>query len=356
MPIEQYRKEIDSIDDEIINLLNKRAEVVKKIGKYKTEKKIPHFKPEREAEIFNKLDTLPEGKFPIKALKMIYREIISASRKLEYPIKVVYLGPEASYTHLAGMDKFGTSTDMTAVQSIADVFKEVENEKANYGVVPIENSYEGVVNHTLDTFADSSLKICSEVYLKISHCILSNCDKISDIKKIYAHPQGLAQCRNYLENKLPHAERHEVSSNSKAASIAEWDKFSAAIASEAAATIYNLKVLDTEIQDSKENFTRFLIIGNDIPEKTGEDKTSIMCTIHDKPGALLSILEPFKYFNVNLTKIESRPSRKKMWDYIFFIDIDGHISEEKVKNSIDKVKESCLEVKILGTYPKAKMQ
>ncbi len=292
-------------------------------------------------------------KFPKKAIKHIFREIISASRKLEFPIKVAFLGPDASYTHLACIEKFGTSTDMVAVKSISDVFKEVENEKCNYGVVPIENSFEGVVNHTLDMFVEGNLKICSEVYLKISHCLLTNCDKIEDIKKIYAHPQSLAQCRNYIENNLSQVERNEVSSNSKAASIAEWDKYAAAIASEAAASVYNLKVLDSDIQDAKENYTRFIIIGNEIPEPSNNDKTSILCSITDKPGALMSILEPFKYFNTNLTKIESRPSKKKAWDYLFFIDIDGHINEEKVKNSVEKVKEHCQYVKILGSYPKS---
>lgn len=353
MSIEKHRKNIDQIDKEIIELLGKRADFVKEIGKFKKDQNIPFYKPEREAEIFNKIDEFKDSKFPKKALKAIYREIISASRQLEYPISVAYLGPEASYTHLAAIEKFGSSTESIAVKSIVDVFKEVELGKANYGVVPIENSYEGVVNHTLDTFADSDLKICGEVYLKISHCLLSNCDKLDQIKKLYAHPQSFAQCRNYIENNLSHAEKNEVSSNSKAASIVEWDKFSAAIASEAAATIYKLKILEKDIQDSERNLTRFLVVGNDQLEATGNDKTSIMVTIQDKSGALLAILEPFNFFSVNLTKIESRPSRKKAWDYIFFIDIDGHISESRVKNSIEKVREKCLDVKLLGSYPKA---
>jgi chorismate mutase/prephenate dehydratase len=356
MSIEENRKKIDQIDDEIIKLLDSRASVVKEIGKYKKEQNIPFFKPEREAEIFDKIEKNDKLLFPRKALKHIYREIMSASRKLEYPIKVAYLGPEATYTHLAALEKFGSSTEAFPVKSIGDVFTEVENDKCDYGVVPIENSYEGVVNHTLDMFTESDVKICSELYLRISHCLLSNCDKISDIKKIYSHPQSFAQCRSYIENTLSKAEKNEVSSNSKAASIVEWDKYSAAIASEAAATIYNLKVLDSDIQDSKNNFTRFLVIGKDTPGPSGNDKTSILCTITDKPGALFSILEPFRYFNANLTKIESRPSRKKAWDYIFFIDIDGHISSENIRNAIEKVREQCLEVKILGSYPKSQIQ
>ncbi len=353
MSIEKYREKIDGIDKQIIKLLNDRADVVKQVGKHKKEKNIPFYKPEREAQIFEKLEKLNEGKFPKNALVHIFREIISASRRLEYPIKIAYLGPEASYTHLAAIEKFGSSTETIPGSSIPDVFRAVENEKADYGVVPIENAFEGVVNHTLDMFVESELKICSEVYLKISHCLLSNCEKVDKVKKLYAHPQSIAQCRNYIEKYLGHAENIEVTSNSKAASIVEWDKFAAAIASEAAATIYNLKVIDTDIQDAANNVTRFLVIGKDTPEKSGNDRTSVMCVIQDKPGALLSILEPFKYFNVNLTKIESRPSRKKAWDYIFFIDIDGHISDNGITQAIDKVREHCLDVKVLGVYPKA---
>ena len=352
--LEPYREKIDEIDKKIINLLNERIVNVLEIGKIKEKHKLPFYHPEREKKIYNKLMEYNKGDFPNHAIENIFREIISASRSLEKSIKVAFLGPKGSYTHLASLKQFGSSVEMFPVSSITDVFKEVENDKADYGVVPIENSYGGVVSHTLDMFVDSSLLISSERFLQISHCLLSQLENIDQIKKIYSHTQSFAQCRLWLENNLPNVEKIETSSNSKAASLVEWDKYSAAIASEMAAEVYNLDILEKNIQDSSENTTRFLIISKNGCEPTGEDKTSIVCSISDEVGALLKILTPFQKRNINLTKIESRPTRKRAWDYLFFIDVEVHQTDKLLKEALNEVKKVCLSVKILGSYPKGR--
>ncbi|MDH4127477.1 MAG: prephenate dehydratase [Spirochaetota bacterium] len=350
--LKPYREQIDEIDKKIIDLLNERVKVVLEIGKIKDKNQLPYYHPEREKTIIDSLQKYNSGGFPNRIIETIFREIISASRSLEKNITVAYLGPKASYTHLACLKQFGSSVNGFPVASITDVFKEVENDKADYGIVPVENSYGGVVTHTLDMFVDSPLKICSEYFLQVSHCLMSKLDDISKIKKIYSHTQSFAQCRLWLENNLPNAEKIEASSNSKAASLVEWDKFSAAIASEIAAEVYDLNILGKNIQDSSENITRFLIISKNTCDPTGNDKTSVICTISDEVGALLKILAPFQKRNINLTKVESRPSRKRAWDYLFFIDLKAHLSNEPLKEAIEEVKKVCINVKILGSYPK----
>lgn len=353
MPLlKPFREKIDQIDKKMIDLLNERTKIVLEIGKVKNENQLPFYHPEREKVILTNLQQYNKGVFPNHAIETIFREIISASRSLERNLKVAYLGPKASYTHLACLKQFGSSVDHFPVTSITDVFKEVENNKADYGIVPIENSYGGVVTHTFDMFIDSPLKICSERFLQISHCLLSRLDDIDKVKKIYSHTQSFTQCRLWLENNLHNVEKIEASSNSKAASLVEWDKFSAAIASEIAAEVYELNILAKNIQDASENITRFLVIGKNLCEPTGKDKTSIVCTISDKTGALVKILVPFQKRNINLTKIESRPSKKRAWDYLFFIDIEAHTSDDLLKEAIEEVRTFCLDVKILGSYPK----
>lgn len=352
MDLDKLRDEIDDIDKEIVRLINERTERVLSVGEYKKKEGIKVYSPEREKLIQKKIQDLNEGQFPNKALISIYREIISASRNLEEKQKVAYLGPEATYSHAACLEFFGSSTDNIPLPRISDVFLEVEREKVDYGIVPVENSYEGLVTYTLDMFLDSPLKICSETLYRVRHCLLGNIDNLSQIKKLYAHPQALAQCRLWIESNLPHVERVETSSTSKGASIAAWDKYSAAIGSEAAALIHDLYVIAKNIEDVPENYTRFLIIGKQDCKPTGNDKTSILCKIQDKPGALLGILKPFADRSINLTKIESRPSKRKVWDYVFFIDIDGHIQDVTITQAIKDVEQFCTEVKILGSYPK----
>lgn len=349
--IQGHRKEIDDIDSEILRLLNRRAEIVIEIGKVKKNEKVEFHSPEREQEILQRLEKSNPGPFPSEALRAVYREILSASLSLEQPLRVAYFGPKATFTHLAAMQQFGFSAQYIPVGSIKEVFDTVERGHVNYGVVPIENSTEGVVSYTLDMFVDSDLKISAEIMTEISHNLLSLAGKKEDIKKIYSHPQATAQCRDWIDTNLPGIPILEAPSTARAAEIASQDTSAGAIASELAAMLYGLKVLQRKIEDVINNYTRFLVISNKHPSKTGRDKTSMMFTIKDRVGALYSMLEPFAKNKINLTKIESRPSRKKAWEYIFFVDIEGHIDDENVKKTLEEVRKECLFLKVLGSYP-----
>jgi chorismate mutase/prephenate dehydratase len=349
--LEKLRKEIDEVDNKIVDLLNKRAEVVIDIAHIKRNEKAKFYSPEREREILERLITLNKGSFPNDTLKVIYREILSASLSLEEPMRVACLGPLATYTHLAALRHFGSSASFLPVESIKGVFDAVDSGKAEFGIVPIENSNEGVVSYTLDLFMDYDLKVSAEVMLEISHNLLSKSGDKTKIKKVYSNPQATAQCRRWLESNLPGIPIFESASTAKAAEIASQDHEAAAIASELAAKVYDLHFVEKNIGDSKHNFTRFLVISKEYPQKTGRDKTSIMFSIKDKPGALHDILSPFKKARINLTKIESRPSKRKAWEYIFFVDMEGHIDDRRVRKAIDNIKDSCLYVKILGSYP-----
>ncbi len=351
--IQRYRKEIDRIDDEILRLLNERSKNVMEIGKIKkqSDREGNLHTPGREAEIVDRLMRQNRGPFPNEAIRPVYREIMSASLSLEGPQRVAYLGPRATFTHLACIQKFGESAQYVPVNSIKDVFNEVERGRANFGVVPIENSTEGVVNHTLDMFIDSNLLIYGEVLQEVSHHLLSKADRIEDVKKIYSHPHAIAQCRNWLEANLPHVPLAEVASTSRAAELCADEHSAAAIASDLAGQLYGLKVLKSRIEDNINNFTRFLVLSQKPPERTGKDKTSVMLSVKDKVGALYELLRPFASHGLNLTKIESRPSRRKAWEYLFFVDIEGHVEEERVKKALEEIKSRCLFLKILGSYP-----
>ncbi|MER3423268.1 MAG: prephenate dehydratase [Nitrospiraceae bacterium] len=351
--IAAYRKEIDRLDDEILRLLNERSKNVIEIGKLKKQSDTDaHLHtPRREAEIVERLIQSNPGPFPNEAIRSVYREVMSASLSLEGPQKVAYLGPRATFTHLAAIQKFGTSAQYVSVNSITDVFNEVERGRAHFGVVPIENSTEGVVNHTLDMFIDSNLLIYGEVLQEVSHHLLSQSGRIEDIKKIHSHPHAIAQCRNWLEANLPNLPISEVPSTARAAELCSDDSSAAAIASELAAQLYRLKVIKARIEDNINNFTRFLVLSSKAPEQTGKDKTSLMLSVKDRVGALYDLLRPFASHGLNMTKIESRPSRRKAWEYIFFVDVEGHIEEERVKKALDEVKNRCLFMKILGSYP-----
>ena len=349
--LERLRKEIDEIDNEILRLLNKRSVTVIAIAHIKRNEKTKFYSPEREREILERLTILNTGPFPNDTLKVIYREILSASLSLEEPLRVAYFGPLATYTHLAAMRHFGSSASFLPVETIGEVFDAVDSGKAEFGVVPIENSNEGVVSSTLDLFVDYDLKVSAEVMLEISHNLLSKSGDKTKIRKVYSNPQASAQCRRWLESNLRGIPVLESTSTARAAEIASQDDEVAAIASELAAKIYDLHFVEKNIGDSKYNFTRFLVISKEYPQKTGEDKTSIMFSIKDKPGALYDILSPFKKAKINLTKIESRPSKRKAWEYIFFVDMEGHVDDKRVRKAIDSIKDSCLYVKILGSYP-----
>lgn len=349
--LKKLRREIDEIDDEILKLLNKRANIVIEIAHIKRNEKAKFYSPEREREILERLTALNKGPFPNDTLKVIFREILSASLSLEEPLKVACLGPLATFTHLAALRHFGSSALFVPVESIRDVFDAVEADKTEFGVVPIENSNEGVISYTLDMFMDYDLKVAAEVMLEISHNLISKSGDKTIIKRVYSNPHAAAQCRRWLESNFPRIPIIETTSTAKAAELASQDDEAAAIASELAAKVYDLHFVEKNIEDSKHNFTRFLVISKESPPKTGRDKTSIMFSIKDKPGALYDILLPFKKSKVNLTKIESRPSKRKAWEYIFFVDMEGHIEDKKVKKAIENIKDYCLYVKILGSYP-----
>ncbi len=350
--IDELRKRIDEIDEKLLELLNKRAEFAILIGKEKSKTKSNFHVPDREREIVNRLSRINRGPFQNDSLKSVYREILSATLSLERPLTIAYLGPQATFTHLAAMNQFGSSAVYVPTDRLDTIFSEVETGRADYGVVPIENSMEGVVTHTLDLFVDSSVNICGEIFLEIHHFLMSRGKDIKGIKKIYSHPQPIAQCRSWLERNLPNIPHYEVSSTARAAEMSAKEKGAAAIASEAAAGLYRLNILARKIEDNKNNYTRFLIIGKTKRAKSGSDKTSILVSIKDKVGALYYILEPFTKEKINLTKIESRPLRKRAWEYVFYIDFEGHIEDKNVVRTIEKLKKDVLFLKILGSYPK----
>ncbi|MEY4705074.1 MAG: P-protein : Chorismate mutase [Nitrospirota bacterium] len=351
--LSDYRKEIDRIDDEILRLLNERSKSVIEIGRLKRQQdsEANLHTPAREAAIIERLVQQNTGPFPSEAIRPVYREIMSASLSLEGPQKVAYLGPRATFTHMACMQNFGSSAQYIPVNSIKDVFSEVERGRANFGVVPIENTTEGVVNHTLDMFIDSNLLIYGEVLQEVSHHLLSKSGAIEEVKQVYSHPHAIAQCRNWLETNLPNVPVSEVASTARAAEMCVENPSVAAIASELAAQLYGLKVIKARIEDNMNNMTRFLILSQKPPQRTGKDKTSLMLSVKDKVGALYDLLRPFASHGLSMTKIESRPSRRKAWEYIFFVDIEGHIEEERVKKAIEEVTGRCLFMKVLGSYP-----
>ena len=351
--ISSFRKAIDRLDDELLRLLNERSKNVIEIGKLKrrSDTEAHLHTPRREAEIIERLMQENTGPFPNEAIRCVYREIMSASLSLEGPQKVAYLGPPATFTHLACIQKFGNSAQYIPVASIKEVFNEVERDRAHFGIVPIENSTEGVVNHTLDMFIDSNLVIYGEVLQEVSHHLLSKTGRVEDIKTIYSHPHAIAQCRNWLETNVPRIPVGEVPSTARAAEVSATDSTVAAIASQLAGELYGLKVVRSRIEDNVNNFTRFLVLSQKPPERTGKDKTSVMLSVKDKVGALYDLLRPFASHGINLTKIESRPSRRKAWEYIFFVDIEGHVDEDRVKKALEEIKGRCLFMKILGSYP-----
>ena len=351
--LSELRQKIDAIDDRILDLLNERARIVLEVGRAKAGEKKEFYVPSREQAIYRRLTEQNPGPFPAEAIHKVFREIISASLSLEEPMKVAFLGPQATFTHVASMQQFGLSAQLVPQKSIPAVFDEVSRGRAHYGVVPVENSNEGIVSHTLDMFMESDLKVNAEILLEVSHDLLSRTGRLEDVRKIISHPQALAQCRKWLEENLPDLPQVDVASTALAAQLAAEDDSAAAIASEMAANLYNLKVVKQKIADNPRNFTRFLVIGRQMPERCGRDKTSIMFSVKDEPGILYRMLEPFSKRQINLTKIESRPLKSKAWEYIFFLDLLGHLADPGVEEAIDELRQYCQFVKVLGSYPKA---
>ena len=349
--VDGLRKKIDQVDEKIVELLNERASLARKIGQTKSLARQEVFVPSREQAIFQRISALNRGPLPEQSVHSIYREILSASRSLEAPINVAYFGPEATFTHMAARERFGSSSVFVAMAGIADVFQEVNQGRASYGVVPIENSTEGVVTHTLDMLVEADVKICAEVFLEVHHYLLSRSGKAEEIQQIISHPQALAQCRRWLASHCPNIRVNEVASTAQAAQMAAIDPNLAAVASSLAKELYELEVVEANIEDNTTNITRFLVIGGRTPSPSGQDKTSIVCSVKDEVGVLHRMLDPFARNRINLTKIESRPLKHKPWEYLFFLDLEGHIEEPRIQRAIKKLEKMCLFIKILGSYP-----
>jgi chorismate mutase / prephenate dehydratase len=352
MNISEHRKAIDKLDEQIVRLLNERTRHVLEIGDLKVKQGEEIYAPHRELAVLQRVSKLNQGPITEESLRAIYREIMSSSLSLEKTMTIAFFGPQATFTHQAAIRRFGASLHYAPQKTIADVFAEVSRNRADYGVVPVENSTEGVVTHTLDMLVDSDLKIVAQIVMPIQHCLMSKGSRNS-IKKLFSHPQPVAQCRSWIQNNLAEAEIIETSSTTRAAELAAKEPNSAAIASALAAERYGLRILEADIQDSSANMTRFFVLGRQCSPPTGRDRTSVMFSIADKVGALHSALAPFRRYKLNMTKIESRPSKRKAWEYFFFVDCDGHYEERKVATALEELSRSCNFVKVLGSYPNA---
>ena len=353
----KMRAQVDAIDGKIIELLNERARASQKIGKLKREVGEGVYAPHREKEVLDRLKSTNRGPLTASAIEAIYREIMSSSIRLEKPVRIAYLGPEYTFTHQAAQKKFGSSVNYFSCSNISDVFAEVERGRSDYGVVPVENSTEGAVNYTLDMFIESNLKICAELYLPIGHHLLSNASSMKSINQVYSNPQAFAQCRLWLESNLPGAKLVSTSSTADAAKyVSDHPKFSnetACVASLLAAKAYKLKVLAPSVEDNANNTTRFIVISRTEARPTNHDRTSIVFAIKDRVGALHDMLVPFRREKINLTKIESRPSKKKAWNYFFFVDFEGHHEEPAIRRALSELEGLCTFLKVLGSYPRA---
>ena len=349
--VDALRKKIDQIDEKIVALLNNRAAFAQKIGEAKQSDNQEVYVPSRENDILRRVSQLNRGPLSEQTILTIFREIISASRGLEVPLKIAYFGAEASYAHLAAKEKFGSSAVLLPTASISDVFHEVSQGRASFGVVPIENSSEGVVAHTLDWLVESDLKICAESFLEIHHNLLSRSGRADHIQTIVSHPQALAQCRRWLVSHFPSVKVEEVASTAHAAMTAAADDTVGAIAGALAKEVYRLQTVAANIEDHSNNITRFLVIGNNESRPSGGDKTSLVFSVKDKPGVLHRMLQPFAKSRINLTKIESRPIKNKPWEYMFFIDFKGHRDDRRVRKAITELEQNCIFLKILGSYP-----
>jgi len=350
--LQQARQSIDKLDKEIVKLINRRASLALDIAKIKnkTDSKAIYV-PSREKEVIKNVISV-NSVLSKEAVKNIYTEIISACRDLETPTKVAFLGPSATFTHEAAIYNFGSTGCFIPVSNPKEVIAEVENDRADFGVVPVENSNEGSVSATLDMLVETELKICAEINLKIEQCFLAK-DTKAKIVRVYSHPLALAQSKDWILRNYPDIEFIPLSSTAEAAKKASGEDSAAAVASKTAAKIYDLCILEKGIQNSGENFTRFFIVGKILTKPSGKDKTSLVFTIKDKIGRLYNILEIFDRNNVNLTKIESRPTKKKAWEYMFFVDLEGHIEDQNIANIKEDLKHNCVFVKSLGSYPKA---
>lgn len=349
------REDIDAIDDQILDLLNRRAKLAQHVAEIKMaagEMKCFH-RPEREAEVLNRMATRNTGPLSRNAIVRFFREVMSECLALEMPLSVAFLGPAGTFTQQAAYKHFGHAINSVPMPTIEEVFRAVETGDCHYGVVPVENSTEGVITHTLDSFLRSSLIIAGEVSLRIHHNLMSHAPAIAEIREVYSHQQSLAQCREWLDHNLPNARRTAVSSNAEAARLAVSDPATAAIAGNVAAEMYGVPILACNIEDESDNTTRFLVIGRNAVGPTGNDKSTLLLVTRNLPGALHEMLEPFARHGLSLSKIESRPSRRVAWDYVFFVDVDGHREEQALADTLAELEPKVAMLKVLGSYPRA---
>ncbi|MDH4275563.1 MAG: prephenate dehydratase [Gammaproteobacteria bacterium] len=354
--LREIRNQIDALDEQIQTLINARATCAKQVAKIKrgNQQADSFYRPEREADVLRRVMARNKGGvLGDETMARLFREIMSACLALEQRLQIAYLGPEGTFTQAAAIKHFGHAVETLAVGTIAEVFREVESGAAQFGVVPIENSTEGVVNHTLDTFVGSPLKICGEVELRIHQHLMATQTDLMQIKRLYSHQQSLGQCREWLSTHLPNVEIVAVSSNAEAARRAAQAPDAAAIAGEQAADVYDLKIVVSNIEDEPDNTTRFLVIGRYDTAPTGRDKTSILVSVRNKTGALHRVLEPFVRHGVSMSRIESRPSRRGMWDYVFFIDLEGHEQDPPLNQALIALEQEAAVLKRLGSYPRA---
>lgn len=351
--LEKLRKRIEEIDKEILELISERLSIAYQIADAKRKNGLSIYDPNRENDVLMRVKRLSQDKnLPYDYIEDIFLLIISMSRNVQGRIRVAFLGPEGTFSEIAVVKRFGYDIEKVYTKSIPDIFKEVSKGKADIGVIPIENSYNGVVAQTLDEFVDSHLRIIGELFLKVHHSLLSKEKDLKDIRRLYSHSQALGQCKEWIENNLEGVEIVETLSTSEAAKISSKEKNSASIGNEVLSKKYGLNILASNIEDDPMNITRFWIVGENQISRTGDDKTTILCYIKDKPGALFDLIKPFRDMRVNMTKIESRPSRIKLWDYLFFIDFEGHTEDDKIKKLLTEIEKNASLVKVLGSYPK----
>lgn len=348
--LDGWREAIDRLDRQIVALLEERAEVARQIGKLKAARGEPVYVPAREQAVLDCVVAVSRGVLRPEHLRAIYTEILSACRAVQQPLRVAYFGQFGSFTHQAALARFGSAAEFVPARSMADVFLLTEKGHTDFGVVPVENSTAGAVIDALDSFVESSLKICAEVTLPITHHLLSH-SPLDKIKRVYSIGQALAQCRRWLAENLPHADFIEVGSTTEGAERASREHDAAAVASELAARHFGVPVQQAQIQDFSSNVTRFLVIGKQMSARTGRDKTGLIFGVHDRPGALRDALDAFARRGINLTRIESRPSKRKPWEYLFFADLVGHPEEPAVAEALAELEQQCTFVKVLGAWP-----
>ncbi|HEY1283910.1 MAG TPA: prephenate dehydratase [Steroidobacteraceae bacterium] len=355
--LNQVRQHIDSVDEKIHGLLNERAKLAQLVGISKTldGRTVDFYRPEREVQVLRMAKERNKGPLRNEEVLRLFREIMSACLAQQEPLKVAFLGPEGTFSQTAVHAHFGHSVRALPLTSTDEVFHEVEAGAADFGVVPVENSTEGTINNTLDRFLNSPLKICGEVELRVHHFLMSKVSTLERVERVCAHPQALAQCRLWLDDHLPDVERVPVSSNAEGARRARDEKGTAAIAGETAAEVYGLPVLAAQIEDRPDNTTRFFVLGRKLFQASGEDRTTLLLSVShtDSSGALFRLLEPLSKYKVNMTRIESRPSHRRKWDYVFFIDIEGHADDKHVAKALAALKRRASLFRVLGSYPRA---